>query len=92
MLDTGLTLPATFMNKELVGTIWKAKHPLVMTTNAGTRLLESQAEVIGFGKAWFDEEQMANIVCFAVLVNYYRVVYDSVLEFNREKCYLRTKL
>ena len=40
-----------------------------MNTNAGPKLLDNQANVIGFGKAWFDKEQMANIFRFAGTVD-----------------------
>ena len=44
------------MNKELVTDIHDAKFPLLMNTTAGTKVLNKQANVIGFGKAWFDED------------------------------------
>ena len=80
ILDTGSTLPATFMNPEMVTGIQKTKFPLVMNTNAGSKVLDKQANVIGFGKAWFDEDQMANIFGFAGTVDRYKVTYDSSKE------------
>jgi len=80
ILDTGLTLPATFMNPDLVTDIKSSKFPLVMNTNAGSKVLNKQANVLGFGKAWFDDTQMANIFGFAGTVDRYRITYDSAKE------------
>ena len=50
ILDTGSTIPATFMDKELVTDIQDTKFPLLMNTNTGTKVLNKQANVIRFGK------------------------------------------
>ena len=80
ILDTGSTTPATFMNKELVTDIQDTKFPLLMNTNTGTKVLNKQANIIGFGKAWFDEDQMTNIFGFAGTVDRYQVTYNSKVE------------
>ena len=59
--DIGLTILATFINQNLATNIQLTKFPLTMNTNAGLKVLNKQADVIDFGKAWFDEKQMANI-------------------------------
>ena len=41
--------------------IQDTKFALLMNTNAGTKVLNKQANIIGFGKAWFDKDQMTNI-------------------------------
>ena len=43
ILDTGSTISATVMNEELVTNIKKAKIPTIMTTNAGTKILDTEA-------------------------------------------------
>ena len=44
-----------------------------MNTNAGSKTLDQEGDVIGFGRAWFDEEgQMANIFGFATTVDRYQ--------------------
>ena len=80
ILDTGSTLPATFMNPDMVTNIKDSRYPLVMNTNAGSKMLTKQADVRGFGKAWFDKDQMANIFRFAGTVDRYKVTYDSTKE------------
>ena len=79
LLDTGSTLGATFMNPGVRG-IKASKTPIKMSTNAGVKLLTSEGEVPGFGMAWFDPTQMANIFGFSKLVDKHRVTYDSALE------------
>ena len=80
ILDTGSTLPATFMNPKLVTEIKETKILLIMNMNVGAKKITKQANVIGYGKAWFDEDQMANIFGFTGTVDQYRVKYDSMVE------------
>ena len=80
ILDTGSTLPATFMSPDMVTNIKDSRYPLVMNTNAGSKMLTKQADVRGFGKAWLDEDQMANIFRFAGTVDHYKVTYNSTKE------------
>ena len=54
ILDTGSTISATIMNKNLVTNIRKSATPIVMTTNAGIKVLDTEAEITNFGKAMFD--------------------------------------
>ena len=70
ILDTGLTIVATFQNKKLVEKIHKAKVLLLMNTNAGSKMLE-EGDVITFGRAWFGKKQMANNFGFAATVDRY---------------------
>ena len=49
-----------------------------MSTNAGTKQIDREADLYGFGTVFFDESQMANIIGFAPLVDKgFRVQYDS---------------
>ena len=56
-------------HSDMVTNIQKRNYLLVMNTKAGSKLLDKQANVIGFGKAWFNKEQMANIFGFAGTVD-----------------------
>ena len=68
------------MNPDMVTDIKKAKDTLVMNMNTGSKLLDKQGMVIRFGKARFDEEQMANIVGFVGTVGRYHITYNSTIE------------
>jgi hypothetical protein len=59
-----------------------------MATNAGEKKMYLKGEVSGFGEAWYDPDQIANIVGFAKLEDQCRITYGSDVEsaFN-----IRTK-
>ena len=81
ILDTGSTIPATFMNPELITDIHCSKKPLKMSTNAGTKTIALKGTVPGFGEAWYDNSMMANIYSFAALKDkVLKVTYDSTKE------------
>ncbi len=77
LLDTGSTLKATFMNPELVTDIQTTNTPILMRTNAGTKKIELEATVPGFGSTWFDPNQIANIYGFSHMVDEHRITYYS---------------
>ena len=77
ILDTGLTISATVMNKELVTNIKKAKIPTIMTTNAGTKILDTEASIPNFGRAMLDASQSANVLGFLDLIENFRATYNS---------------
>jgi hypothetical protein len=78
ILDTGSTIAATFMNPDLVTDIKVSKQPMEMSTNAGKKQLKLQGTVNGFGKVWFDSNQLANVFGVAQhLVDKHRITYDS---------------
>ena len=80
ILDTGSTISATVMNKNMVTNIRKADIPIVMTMNAGTKTLDTQADIPNFGKAMLDNTQTANVLGFSHLIEKFRVTYDSKKE------------
>ena len=80
ILDTGSTIGATIMNPELLSDITLAKVPLEMVTNAGTKKMFKKGKIEGFGEAWYDPDQVANIFGFAKLEDQYRITYDSSIE------------
>ena len=71
---------ATFMNPDLITDIKKSEDTLVMNTNSGQKIINQQGEVPGFGMAWFDENQMANIFGFATMADKHQVTYNSEVE------------
>ena len=51
MLDTGSTIGATITNPGLVTNIRVSTNPITMATNAGTKVLDTEADIPGFGTA-----------------------------------------
>jgi len=67
VLDTGSTIEGTFMNPDLVHDIRPSKRPIGMQTNAGTKRLNTLADVPGFGTVWCDPTNMANTFGFSAM-------------------------
>ncbi len=68
------------MNPDLVTGIRMAKKPVMMTTNAGTKVIGLEGEVEGFSKVYYDPTLMANIFGLSEMVGRYRVTFDSEVE------------
>ena len=51
-----------------------------MMTNAGTKVLTTEADILNFGKAMVDKTQSANVLGFSHLVENFKVTYDSEVE------------
>ena len=51
-----------------------------MLTNAGTKIMDKEAIVPGFGKAYFDPSLITNIFGFAKTSDKYRITYDNSIE------------
>ena len=77
LLDTGSTIRATVMNKDLITNIRASKKPTIMSTNAGSKVLKIDGDVKGFGVAKYDPTHMANIMGFSHMANKYHVTCDS---------------
>ena len=77
ILDTGSTISATIMNPDLITNIKPSKTTLAMATNAGTKKMDVEGNIIGYGSAWFDSTQMANIFGFSHMADKYRIQYDN---------------
>jgi hypothetical protein len=79
ILDSGSTIEATICNPTFLEDRFPAKEPLVMGTNAGNKELKEQGLMQGFGKVYFDESMMTNILGLGKLVERenVRVVYDN---------------
>ena len=80
ILDSGSTIDGTIMNPDFVTNVRPSKSPIGMTTNVGAKLLNIEAEVPGFGRVWFDPEQMANIFGLSKMSERYRITYDSEID------------
>jgi len=80
ILDTGSSLGATFMNPDFLTNIHVSRKPEVMSTNAGEKPLTLKGDLYGFGSAWFDPDNVADIIGFSHFVKQYRVRYDSERE------------
>jgi hypothetical protein len=80
LLDTGSSIGATFMNPNLVTGITASNEPIQMLTNAGTKIMDREAEVPGFGKVYYDPSLITNIFGFAKTSDKYRITYDNMQE------------
>jgi hypothetical protein len=80
ILDSGSTIGATIMNPDLITNLRKSKKTLRMSTNAGTKDIKLEGEVINFGKAWYDPSMMTNIFSLSGMADKHRVEYDSSKE------------
>ena len=64
LLDTGATF-SLVRNRALIAGVTKAKDPICMRTNVGTRNLEEDGRFTGFHRPiWYDKNSMANIFSF----------------------------
>ena len=80
ILDSGSTIGATVMNLNLVSNICASAKPTIMSTNAGTKILGTNANVPGFRIAKYDPNHMANIFGFSHVADKYRVMYNNSVE------------
>ena len=81
LLDTGSTIEATVMNPDLITDIKVTNKPITMTTNGGNKQLTLEGTIEGYGRAYYDQDQIANIFGFSHMVdNMERVTYDSAIE------------
>ena len=80
-LDSGSTIDGTFMNSDLVTKIRRAKHPIMMATNAGNKKLELEATLPGFGTVVYDPSMLTNLLGLKGLIDKgFRITYDSAVE------------
>ena len=77
IIDTGSTINATIMNPKFVKNIRKSDSPILMSTNAGTKRLDLDADMGGLGTVKYDPDQKANIFGFSHLSDKYRITCDT---------------
>jgi uncharacterized glyoxalase superfamily protein PhnB len=82
-LDNGSTL-SLFSNPELVQNIQALNKTFSLATNAGVTQSNRKANVPGFGKVYYDEDNIANIFGFSDLKKKDPITYDS----NKEDAFL----
>jgi hypothetical protein len=80
ILDTGSTIEAALMNPKLISDIKVTSKPFTMVTNAREKKMFFKGKINGFGEAWYDPDQVANIFGFSKLEDQCRIPYDSTLE------------
>jgi hypothetical protein len=80
VIDSGSTIEATIKNPDLVSNLKASNRPLTMTTNAGKKVLNVEAEMPGVSRAYLDTEAMANILSLSYITDKYRVTMDSAVE------------
>jgi hypothetical protein len=76
LIDSGSVMD-TFMNPDFVTDIHISKKPLLMSTNAGSKRINLEGNVMSYGKVYYDPDQLANIFGLASAIKKYRVTYDS---------------
>ena len=81
ILDTGSTIPATFMNDAFLTDIRQSEKHMNMITNAGSKVLKQKGHLRSFGEVWYDATQAVNLLGFAELRDRYKIDYD----YNRDK-------
>ena len=80
LLDSGSTIGGTFMNPDLLTDIRESDNPIQMSTNAGSKILDTEGTFEGFGDVWIDPTQIANILGFSHVKTKHRITYDSAVE------------
>ncbi len=78
ILDTGSTIPATFMNDAFLTDIQPSDRHMRMTTNAGTKVLKQKGHLHSFGQVWYDATQAVNLLGFAHLRDRFKTEYDYI--------------
>ena len=76
-LDSGSAIKGTWKSKNALSNIRPAKSPIVMGTNAGSALLDTEGEVPRWGTVHLNEDGLANILGLSEIAKKYRVYYDS---------------
>ena len=79
LLDSGSTCH-TIMNSDLVKNIRRAKKPIDVSTNVGTKRINLESDMPGVGTTHFDAAGIANVLALGKLMLRYRVTMDSDIE------------
>jgi len=73
ILDSGSTT-SLFKSKDLVTEKRDTKDKIQLETNGGTRIVDKEGEIKGFGKAYFNENGIVNIFTVKDLIKRHRVI------------------
>ena len=79
MLDSGTTV-SLFCEESLVENIRKSNCSMNLATNAGSKIIDNEADVKGFGTVKYDPKSIANIFGLCDLKKKYRVTLDTSKE------------
>ena len=80
LLDSGSSIAASIANEEMAHNYRPCKEPLTMATNAGQTLLDTAADMPGWGEVYFNKDGMANIFGLYAMTQKYRVTMDSAIK------------
>jgi len=78
ILDSGSTI-SLFKSKDLVTEIRDTEEKIQLETG-GTRVVDKEGQIEGFGKVYFNKNGIANIFAVKDLIKRHRVTYDSEKE------------
>jgi hypothetical protein len=68
-------------NKKFTSQIFKAKSPLLMTSNGGGLKISHKCKIPGYKyQVWFSSKAITNIICLKNLIKCYRVTHDSEID------------
>ena len=82
ILDSGSTISLVKTKALLVdGVVTKCEYPIIMETNAGNKNVDEEGDVKDFGKSFFDETALTNILGMSDVVRKgHRVFIDTDIE------------
>ena len=76
LLDTGSSTDI-FCDKGMLNNLSKDKKGLILHTNGGVLQSKKYGELPQYGKVWYDERALTNILSFYQLCKRYHVTFDS---------------
>ena len=79
LLDSESTMDL-FCNHALVSKVWKAKGTLTVHGNGGNLTAHHKAYISNYGKVWFSEKALTNILSMKCMVDKFPVTYNSTKE------------
>ena len=62
--------------------VHKAPIPLDLNTTGGTAAISEQVDMMDYGKVWFDDKSIANILALGNMTEKYRVTMDSAIKID----------
>ena len=77
LIDCASTIGATICNPDMITGIHVSPTPILMSTNAGTKKINLEGTVEGFGTAYYAPDMVANIFSLSKMAKKHHVTYDS---------------
>ena len=78
-MDSGSSIDL-FANKDLVDNVRATKQVLELSTNAGSKISNTKADVPDYGEVWYVQDAIANIFALCNMIKHHRVAFDSEKE------------